>query len=116
MSTSQAMLPEGFAALEPYAAQWAGETAAERARLRSTYPAEARDAFYAACRPLLESALAELDAKPLAAHDERERRLMRMMLTFAHVSLAVEVQRGDEPAHAGLREHLRFLHASADAD
>ena len=108
------LLPDGFAALEPFAERWAGDTAAVRAHLRDSASFADAGAFYATAQPLVESALARLDAKPLANHDDGERRLMRLMLSFAHVSLAIEVQDREEAAHSKLREHMRITRAPAD--
>ena len=107
-------LPQGFTALEAFAGRWSGDTAAVRAHLRDAASLEDAVAFYEAAQPLVEAALARLDAKPLADHDEGERRLMRMRLTFAHVSLAIEVQGKDESAHGQLRQHMRITRAPAD--
>ena len=107
------VLPSGYASLEPFVL-WAGETAADRARLRDETSAAEKAAFYAAAQPLAAAALDELDRKPLAAHDENEQRLMRVMLALAHVSVAVEVQKEDESAHARLRPHMRLTRAPAD--
>ncbi|MFT3968649.1 MAG: hypothetical protein QM690_22515 [Sphingobium sp.] len=108
------LLPEGFEALEPFAPRWAGRSAAERAGLRGAFPEEERDAFHAACAPLLQPGLAFLDATPLASHDAARRRLMRLFLSFAHVSLAVEVQRDDEARHGPHRATMRIVRAPAD--
>lgn len=108
------LLPEGFSALADFTPHWAGDSAATRAHLRDTAAPQAAQAFYDAVQPLLEPALAFLDAKPLAAHDERDRLLMRMLLTFAHVAMAIEVQRDDEPEHAKLRQYMRLTRAPAD--
>jgi hypothetical protein len=108
------LLPDGFAALEPFTERWAGDSAVIRAHLRDSASPEDAAAFYAAAQPLIESALARLDAKPLADHDDCEQRLMRLVLTFAHVSLAIEVQDRHEPAHRKLREHMRITRAPAD--
>lgn len=108
------LLPEGFSALEHFVARWAGETTATRAYLRDSASFTEAAAFYAAAQPLVESALARLDAKPLANHDDNEQRLMRLLLTFAHVSLAIEVQDKDETAHGRMREHMRITRAPAD--
>jgi len=110
-----ALLPPGFASLEPFASDWAGESAAMRAGIRDHAGGEELKAFYDAVQPLVGTALASLDARPLAEQDEREVRLMRLLLTFAHVAMAVEVQREDEQVHARLRRHLSILHAPADA-
>jgi hypothetical protein len=108
------MLPPGFAALEPFAAKWSGCSTAERAALRAAHPDVERDAFHAACAPLLEPGLAYLDTKPLATHDAADTRLMNLLLTFAHVSLAVEVQAGDEARHTPMRATMRITRATAD--
>lgn len=108
------LLPEGFEALEPFVTRWVGETAAARAQLRDAASTTEAEAFYAAAQPLVEAALASLDAKPLVNHDDKEQRLMRLMLAFAHISMAIEVQGKDEPAHSKLRPHMRITRASAD--
>jgi hypothetical protein len=108
------LLPEGFAALEPFAAHWAGETADARAHIRDSASATDAATFYAAVQPIVDSALTYLDAQPLATHNEAQQRLMRMMLTFAHVAMGVEVQGTDEAAHSKLRPHLRITRTPAD--
>ena len=108
------MLPGGFEALEPFAERWSGAIAADRAALRAAYPQADRDAFYAASAPLLEAGLAYLDAIPLAAHAAADTRLMHLLLTFAHVSLAVEVQASDEDRHTPMRATMRITRATAD--
>lgn len=108
-----ASLPDGYAALDPFV-HWAGETVADRARLRDEASAAEKAAFYAAAQPLAGAALDDLDRKPLADHDERERRLMRLMLALAHVAIAVEMQKEDEPEHAKMRPHMRLTRAPAD--
>lgn len=109
-----ALLPPNFAALEAYAPHWAGADAAARAAIRDDADFVAMEQFHAAVQPLLDDALAYLDARPLADHDERDARLMRLLLTFAHVALAVEVQREDEGMHRELRATLPIHRAPAD--
>lgn len=108
-------LPDDFACLEDFAPHWTGETAAARAHLRDSATEGAALAFYNALQPLVEPALAFLDRKPLSDHNEKERLLMRLLLSFAHVAMAIEVQRDDEPEHAKLRKYMRLTHAPADA-
>jgi hypothetical protein len=108
------LLPEGFAELEPFAVHWAGETASARAHLRDGALFAEAEAFYAAVQPLVAPALSCLDAKALKDHDDREQRLMRLILAFAHVALAIEVQGKDEQVHSKLREHMRITRAPAD--
>lgn len=107
-------LPGQFAALEPFVAQWAQESAAARAQMRDAASPEEAQAFYAAAQPLLEPALAYLDAKPLAEHDASEQRLMCLLLAFAHVAMAIEVQGDAEAEHAKLRGHMRITRSPAD--
>jgi hypothetical protein len=109
-----ALLPEGFAALDPFVEAWAIKGANARALARGQAGACEREAFYAAAAPTLPQALADLDAKPFAAWGPRERRLMALMLSLAHVALAVEHQGDAEPGHALLRAHLPVTQAPAD--
>ncbi|MFA5939467.1 MAG: hypothetical protein WC809_08955 [Sinimarinibacterium sp.] len=114
MTVLTSLLPEGFDALEPYAESWAVASAAGRAQRRLLSTESERVAFYDAAKELVQRALTQLDQKPLMQLDEREHRLMNLMLGFAHVALAVEVQRDDEPRHAEVRKHMRIVRASAD--
>jgi hypothetical protein len=107
-------LPEGFAALEPFVDLWAIEGTAARAFLRGTAGEVERSAFFAAAQPLLGAALDRLDATPLAGFDAAEHRLMNLMLSAAHVSLADEIQASDEARHARMRERMVITRASAD--
>lgn len=108
-------LPAGFEALEPFADVWAVSGSADRAHMRSVASAADRAAFFDAARDLLAPALDHLDQKPLATFDDRETRLMNLMLSLAHVALAVEVQGDDEPKHALMRQHMRITRTPADA-
>ncbi len=108
------LLPSAFAALDPFVAEWALPSAAARAALRGRSSAGARAAFYAAMSPLAAAAITTLDAKPLRALDEREQRLMNLLLAFAHVSLAVEVQGEAEARHTPWRERMAITQAPAD--
>ena len=114
MSDIQTALPAGFEALAPFVAFWAVNSAAERAHCRDSSDEASRLAFYSAAIELAPKALAELDAKPLNQFDEKEQRLMLLLLSFAHVSMAVELQREDEPGHARHRAHMRITRAPAD--
>lgn len=108
------LLPEGYGALEPFAADWALPTAAERAAKRGNAAPEQRKAFYDAALPLAGAALTGLDAKPLEALNVQEQRLLNVLLTFAHVSLAVEVQGEAEAQHAVWRSRMQITRAPAD--
>jgi hypothetical protein len=112
--SSVSQLPQGFEALDPFVAQWAISTTAERAQRRTDSTPEEREAFFAAAKDLVEPALAMLDAKPLKELDEKERRLLDLMMSLAHVSLAVEVHREMEPRHAKLREAMVITRSVTD--
>ena len=115
MSAAVSLLPPGFESLEPFAADWAVAGAANRAERRHEGSAADRAAFYEAAKARLAEALAYLDNKPLKHLDEKEQRLMNLMLSLAHISIAVEVHGPDEPKHAEFRRYLRITRASADA-
>ena len=114
MIRRQFLLPHGFEVLEPFVARWAISGSAARARLRDEGSREELAAFFTAANDYLEDALDLLDRKPLDALDEKERRLLDLMLSLAHVSLAVEVQRDDEPLHMLCRQHMRITRTPAD--
>lgn len=109
-----ATLPAGFAALEPFVARWALGTTAERAALRSASTPEERDAFFTAASPLLDTALGHLDARPLGEFSPDDQRLMDLMLSLAHVALAVEIQGPDEAKSAPWRDRMRIHRSTAD--
>jgi hypothetical protein len=108
-------LPPGFESLEPFAAAWAVSGSANRARRRGECTAEERTAFYNAAKDLAAPALAYLDRKPLDRFSAAEQRLMDMMLSLAHITLAIEVHGVDEPKHTEDRAYMRILHSPADA-
>lgn len=109
-----AMLPNGFDALEPFVAQWNVGTSAERAALRTSSKAQERADFFAAATPLFEKALDHLDTHPVHNLPEAEQRLMNLMLSLAHVALAVEVQGPDEERSAPWRDRMQITRSVAD--
>ncbi len=108
-----ALLPDGFAALEPFVARWAVPGTAARAARRGESSAEEREAFYGVAKDKLLPALAYLDGKKLEAFDAADNRLMDMMLSLAHVALAVEGLGDDEPRHAEMRRHMQITRSPA---
>ena len=108
------LLPTGFEILESFVERWAVEGAAHRAQRRTDSSEAERVAFYNAAKDLAPVALDYLDRKPVDQLDEKERRLMNLMLTLCHVSLAVEAQRDDEPKHAKVRQFMKITRAPAD--
>lgn len=108
-------LPQGFAALEPFVVPWARTTSAERAMLRTASSPAEREAFFAAAAPRMAAALDHLDGRPLDAMGAEDRRLMNLMLSLAHVALAVEVMGPDEAKSAPWRDRMRIVRSAADA-
>jgi hypothetical protein len=116
MNATERLLPADFAALAPFVEFWAADTAAARAHCRDTSDEAGRTAFYNAAVDLVPQALAWLDARPLNELDESEQRLMKLVLSFAHVALAVELHREEEPQHARNRPYMRITRAPADCE
>jgi hypothetical protein len=108
-----ALLPAGFEALEPFVAGWAISGSAARAARRSDSTAAEREAFYAAAKDLVAPGLAYLDGKKLEEFDAKDQRLMDLLLSLAHVSLAVEALGDDEPRHASLRQYMHITRTPA---
>ena len=107
-------LPSGFELLERFVPGWTVQSSDDRDRLRGESAAEARAEFFAAMRGQLEPALTLLDAKPVTELQADEKRLLSLILSFAHVSLAEEVQRDHEPRHAVQRRFLRITTAPGE--
>jgi hypothetical protein len=112
--SAQALLPEGFSALEPFIERWALRTTRERDAARSKSRFEDLEAYYKAARPLLEAALAHLNAFPVKQLAGKEQRLMDMMLSLAHVSMAVEIHKEMEPQHTKSRQAMIISRSSTD--
>lgn len=108
-------LPEGFAELAPFVDQWAAPTTSERAALRDTSSPEAKQAFFDTIGPRVDEALAMLDTKPVDQLDKAEQNLMNMLLSFAHISLAVEIHGArSEGRHVQYRQFMRITRSPAD--
>jgi hypothetical protein len=114
MSDSKDLLPAGFKTLEPFVESWAIEGAANRAQRRLVSSESERIAFFNAAKDLAPAALEYLDRKPLDQLDEKEQRLMNLLLSLCHVAMAVEILGDDEARHAQGRQHMRITRASAD--
>lgn len=114
MNSVNLQLPAGFEALEPFVADWAIEGSANRMQKRLDTSMEHMKSFYETAHPLAEPALALLDQKPLDQLDAPEQNLMNMILSLAHVSLAVEIQGPDEPHHAKWARFIRITQSAAD--
>jgi hypothetical protein len=106
---SDALLPPEFAELEPWAATWCLATEPERwaQRLRSSM--EEMKAFYAACFPRAEQAIAYCDGFPLDDMPADAERLLQFLHSLLMVSYAVEVWRQPEVIHCGSARIDRIL-------
>ena len=114
MTANGSRLPPGFESLDPFVDHWALTGTAAREALRGSSSEAERKAFYEAAVDLLAPALAYLDTKPLETFDEREKRLMNLMLSLASASIAVEVQGPDEAKHHLVRQHMKITRSTAD--
>jgi hypothetical protein len=84
------MLPAEFAALDPHS-DWILATEPERYAKRLAATMADMQAFYDAAFPLLEPAMAHLDAFALHELPEAERNLLHLMQSLIMVSFPVEV-------------------------
>jgi hypothetical protein len=84
------VLPAEFASLEPFG-DWVLATEPERYARRLASSMAEMQAFYDAAFPLLEPAMAHLDAYPLHELPETERNLLHLMQSLVMVSFPVEV-------------------------
>ncbi|MGB8365490.1 MAG: hypothetical protein ACLQUZ_02500 [Rhizomicrobium sp.] len=114
MSGAENLLPAGFEALEPFVDKWAISGTANRAQRRTDSTDAERVAFFEVTRDKVGPALDYLDKKSLKDFDEKEKRLMDMVLSFAHVAMAVEVQGKAEAKHAEYRQLMKITRAPAD--
>ena len=114
MSAATPVLPAGFEALEPFVERWSSGCANDRARLRRERSETERKAFFDPVSDFVDRALQLLDAKPFPELDAAKQRLMNLLLAFAHVALAVEMQAEREPMHAAMSQHLPITRAVAD--
>lgn len=114
MSKAPTTLPAGFEALEPFVENWAVKGAHNRLQARLNSTEQERVDFFQAGQMLVPTALELLDQKPLAQFNTEEDRLMDLVLSLAHVSLAVEIQRDDEPKHAQAARHMTIVRACSD--
>lgn len=112
--TAATSLPPGFVALEPFVPQWSLSRTAERAARRSNSTTAEREVFFASAAPLLDAALDYLDGQGLRSLSPEDERLMNVMLSLAHVALAVEIQGPDETKSAPWRDRMRIDRSAAD--
>ncbi|GAB2851652.1 hypothetical protein GCM10022221_58860 [Actinocorallia aurea] len=85
-----ALLPAGFADLEPFAAAWALPTEAERYARRLAAPMTEIQAFYDAIIPRAEAALAYCDRYSLDDLPDDVLHLMLLLYSMVTISFCVE--------------------------
>lgn len=98
---SAALLPPEFADLEPWAATWCLATEPERWAQRMRCSMAELQAFYDACFPRAEQAIAHCDRFPLDALPAEVERLLQLLHSLLLVSYAVEVWQQPEVIHCG---------------
>jgi hypothetical protein len=106
---SGALLPPQFAELEPWAPAWCLASEPERWARRMSSSLEELQAFYAACFPRAEEAIAWCDRFPLEAMPADAEKLLQLLHSLLLVSYAVEVWRQPEVIHAGSARIDRIL-------
>lgn len=90
-NTAETTLPEGFRELEPWVADWAKPTRAERYATRLGKDIDELTAFYDAITPRAEEAIDYLNGFDLNELPDEEMRLMRLMYSLVLVAYAVNV-------------------------
>jgi len=91
MATTERLLPDGFAELEPYVDEWARPTRAERYAVRLSKTFDELGEFYDALAPHVEDAIAYLDSLDLNELPEDATRLLRLLYSMILVSYAVNI-------------------------
>jgi hypothetical protein len=99
--TSEALLPDEFASLEPFAPVWALSSASERYRRRLASSMEEMQSFYDAVVPRAEAAMAYLERFDLDDLPDAARHLLWLLASLCVVSFAVDVFRQPEVPDSG---------------
>ena len=106
---SDALLPPAFTELEPWAATWCLATEPERWAQRMRTPMAELQAFYDACFPRAEEAIAWCDGFPLDRLPADAERLLQLLHSLLLVSYAVEVWKQPEVVNGGSARIDRIL-------
>jgi hypothetical protein len=91
MSTAAQTLPDGFADLEPYVADWARPTRTQRYEMRLSKTIEELSDFYDAIAARAEEAIAYLDSLDLNDLPDDATRLLQLLYSMILVSYPVNV-------------------------
>ena len=87
------VLPAGFSELQPFVADWALPTRAQRYEARLSNPYEELVAFYDAVAPRAEEAITYCEKFPLDDMPDDAQRLLQLLYSLVMVSFPVEVWR-----------------------
>lgn len=109
------VLPELFNDLEALVPIWSISSSKARAAKRDSSTSEQRQALFSAMSTRLQEALEYLDKKSLQDFNDADQHLMNLLLSYAHVSLAVEVQGDDEEKLARWRPRMQLTCTPAGA-
>jgi hypothetical protein len=90
-TTATTVLPDGFAELEPWVADWGRPTRAERYDTRLSKTIEELEAFYDAIAARAEDAIAYLNARDLDALTDADARLLQLLYSMILVSYSVNI-------------------------
>lgn len=90
---ADALLPQQFSALEPFAKEWCIASEPERYAKRLASTMDEIQAFYDAFFPRAEEAIAYLEKFPLDNLPEDALRLLQLLYSLILVSFAVEIWR-----------------------
>ena len=102
-------LPPGFEDLEPHVNYWAISGQNERRYQRCDTTIEEVRRFYDAMLPRADAAMTYLAEFPLRDMPGPEARLMRMVLSLAQASMAVEIQGGSRVPNAPWPDTVKIL-------
>ena len=90
---ADALLPSEFSDLEPFAAKWCLASEPERYAQRLASTMEEMQAFYDACFPRAQAAMAYLEKFPLYELPGDAQRLLHLLYSLIMVSFPVEIWR-----------------------
>lgn len=109
-------LPDAFADLQPWVAEWALASEQERFRKLHAVTLEQLRSFYDAMLPRLPAVLQHLDAHRIGALPDEERTLFDLAMTFAETAHPVDLKWKDVDfpgAYAWQKLEFRTVSAAA---
>lgn len=107
-------LPAGFETLQRFVAFWGADNLGERDARRLASTPEQRADFYAEAGQLAPAALSLLGDRAPQSLAAGERKLLNLMLSLIHVTLAVELQGDEEHVHAIGAHMMPIIRGHAD--